>query len=85
VIERRRLRRTKVSQPAKALAGEALHDCTVEDLNTSGACISLHGVNPNDLPLKFGLSFDNCHTFWDCDLIWRDHSDGRVGVTWKPA
>jgi hypothetical protein len=85
VIERRRLQRTRVAQPAKVLAEDADvgHDCTVENLNTLGACISLDVAAVAELPRKFDLTFDNCHTYWHCDVIWRDGDLGRVGVSWK--
>jgi len=85
VIERRRLPRTKVAQPAKVLAEDAdgARDCTVENLNTLGACISFDANNLAKLPHKFDLTFDNCHTYWRCDVIWQDGVIGRVGVSWK--
>ena len=85
VIERRRLPRTKVAQPAKVLAedADAGYDCTVENLNTLGACISFDTTTFAELPHKFDLSFDTCHTYWHCDVIWRDGDVGRVGVSWK--
>jgi hypothetical protein len=81
VIERRRLPRTRVAQPAKVLAEDADvgHDCTVENLNTLGACISFDAGTFAELPRKFDLTFDNCHTYWQCDVIWRDDRfDNRV-------
>src|ERR1700726_1773196 len=59
VIERRRLPRTKVAQPAKVLAENADvgHDCTVENLNTLGACISFDATTFAELPHKFDLTF----------------------------
>ena len=85
MIERRRLQRTRVAQPAKVLAEEADvgHDCTVENLNTLGACIFFDAATIAELPRKFDLTFDNCHTYWHCDVIWRDDDVGRVGVSWK--
>jgi hypothetical protein len=85
VIECRRLQRTKVAQRAKVLAEDAdvSHDCTVENLNTLGACISFDSATFAELPRKFDLTFDNCHTYWHCDVIWRDGYLGRVGVSWK--
>jgi hypothetical protein len=85
VIERRRLQRTKVAQPAKVLVEDADlgHDCTVENLNTLGACISFDATTFAELPRKFDLTFDNCHTYWHCDMIWLDGDVGRVGVSWK--
>jgi hypothetical protein len=54
VIERRRLPRTKVAQPVKVLAEDADvgHDCTVENLNTLGACISFDATTHE---LKFSV------------------------------
>ena len=45
-MERRRLQRTKVAQPAKVLAEDVdfRHDCAVENLNTLGACISFNAT-----------------------------------------
>ena len=85
MIERRRLQRTRVAQPAKVLAedAEVRHDCTVENLNTLGACISFDTATVAELPRKFDLTFDNCHTYWHCDVIWRDGDVGRIGVSWK--
>ena len=85
MIERRRLQRTRVAQPAMVLAVDADvgHDCTVENLNTLGACICFDVTTVAELPRKFDLTFDNCHTYWHCDVIWRDGDVGRVGVSWK--
>src|ERR1700692_3065784 len=87
VIERRRLQRTRVAQPAKVLAEDANvgHDCTVENLNTLGACISLDVVTVAELPCKFDLTFDNCHTYWHCDVIWRDRDMAVSGLAGKRA
>jgi hypothetical protein len=62
---------------------DAGHDCTVENLNTLGACISFDATTFAELPHKFDLTFDNCHTYWHCDVIWQDGDVGRVGVSWK--
>ena len=60
-------------------------DCTVENLNMLGAYISFDANNPTELPHKFDLTFDNCHTYWHCDVIWQDGDIGRVGVSWKTS
>jgi hypothetical protein len=48
-----------------------------------GACVSIDSGSTADLPHNFDLTFDNCHTFWSCRVIWRNKNGGRVGVTWK--
>jgi len=57
VIERRRLQRTRVAQPAKVLAEDADvgHDCTVENLNTLGACIFFDAATYADWLRAAGL------------------------------
>ena len=84
-MERRRLPRTKVAQPAKVLANDAqgTHDCTVENLNTLGACVSFDATTFTELLHEFDLTFDNCHTYWHCVVIWQNGGVGRVGVSWK--
>lgn len=84
MMERRQLPRTKVTQPAKVLAGDGdAHNCTVENLNTIGACICFDAGMLAELPHNFDLTFDNCHTFWRCDMTWQDGNVRRVGVRWK--
>jgi hypothetical protein len=84
-MQRRRLPRTKVAQPAKVLADDAdgARDCTVENLNTLSACSSFDAETLSELPHDFDLTFDNCHTYWHCEVIWQDGEIGRVGVSWK--
>jgi hypothetical protein len=86
LLDRPRPARTKVVQPGKIIVkgAPAARDCTVDNLNMTGACISFDsGGAAADLPDKFDLTFDNGHSFWSCDVIWRNKSVGRVGVTWK--
>jgi hypothetical protein len=87
VIERRRLPRTRVTQPAKVLVEDAdgVHDCTVENLNMLGACISFDATRLVGLPRRFDLTFDNCRTYWHCDVIWQDSDVGLVGVSWTTS
>ena len=82
----RRKARTKVTHPAKIFVlGAATYDCIVDDLNMLGASVSFDAATTVNLPKKFDLTFDNCHTFWSCNVIWRNKNGGRVGVTWKNA
>ena len=85
LIERRRTVRTRVVQPAKIIANDtgAAYGCIVDNLNTLGACVSFNDGTIVALPDNFDLTFDNCHTFWSCSVIWRNTNVRRVGVTWK--
>lgn len=85
LIERRRLARTSVAQPAKLLVDDAsvMHDCMVDNLNTLGACIDFNSTPLAGLPSRFDITFDNCHTCWHCDVIWQNPDVRRAGVTWK--
>ena len=84
-MERRKIPRTKVAQPAKVLAddGDVAHNCTVENLHTGGACISFEAATLAELSHSFDLTFDNCLTFWRCEVSWQDGNVRRVGVRWK--
>ena len=85
LIERRRLARTSVAQPAKLLVDDAgvMHDCIVDNLNTLGACIDFNSTPLAGLTSRFDVTFDNCHTYWRCDVIWQNPNVRRAGVTWK--
>jgi len=83
-IDRRRLARTKVVQPAKIFVKvDAVFGCIVDNLSTLGACVSFDTQAAPELPHNFDLTFDNCHTFWACRVIWRDKNVRRIGVSWK--
>jgi hypothetical protein len=85
LIDRPRPARTKVGQPGKIIVKglSAARVCTVDNLNTLGACISFDSVWAEDVPDKFDLTFDNGNSFWSCRVIWRNKSVSRVGVTWR--
>jgi hypothetical protein len=87
LIERRRLARTRVAQPARLLVDNAglIHDCIVDNLNTLGACIDFNATPLAGLPSSFNVTFDNCRSYWRCDVIWQNPEVRRVGVTWKNA
>lgn len=85
LIDRRRQVRTKVTRPAKIIGpAAAAYDCIVDDLNTLGASV-IATATRGELPTNFDLTFDNCHTFWSCRVIWRNKNGGQVGVTWRNA
>jgi hypothetical protein len=80
LIDRRRQVRTKVTRPAKIIGpAAAAYDCIVDDLNTLGASV-IATATRGELPTNFDLTFDNCHTFWSCRVIWRNKNGERVGV-----
>lgn len=85
MMERRHLARTMVAQPAKVLAADTdvAQNCVVHDLTTQGACVVFNSEPVVALPRTFYLTFDNCRTLWDCQLIWQDIRKGRVGVSWR--
>ena len=83
-LERRQLTRTKVIQPAKILINaDGSHSCVVDNLSSQGACVSCAPGLLANFPDHFDLTFDNCHTFWCCEVIWRSRIAGQVGVVWK--
>jgi hypothetical protein len=85
LIERRRLARTSVAQPAKLLVDDAgvMHDCIVDNLNTLGACIDFNSTPLVTLPSRFDVTFDDCQTYWHCDVIWQNPDVRRTGVIWQ--
>jgi hypothetical protein len=85
MIERRRLPRTHVVQPAKMLVDDkgALHDCVVDNLTTLGACIDFNSTHLAGLPSRFDVTFDRCQTYWHCDVIWQNPDIRRAGVIWQ--
>ena len=84
MLERRQLTRTKVIQPAKILINaDGSHSCVVDNLSSQGACVRCAPGLLANFPDQFDLTFDNCHTFWCCEVIWRSKIAGQVGVVWK--
>ena len=81
---RQRRARTKVGKPANIIVKEeAACGCIVEDLTTLGACLRFDIGDREKIPSNFDLTFDNCHTFWSCRVIWRSTNGECVGVSWK--
>jgi hypothetical protein len=85
LIERRRLVRTYVGQPAKLMVENEgiMHDCIVDNLNTFGACVDFNSTSLAGLPSRFDVTFDNCRTHWHCDVIWQNPVVRRAGVIWQ--
>ena len=85
VAARRKLTRTRVLQPAKLIVpnSNTAHRCMVDNLTSNGACVTFDITAIANVPDKFDLTFDNCHTFWSCRVIWRKRKRGSIGVVWK--
>ena len=85
MIERRRLARTSVAQPAKLLVDDTggMLDCVVDNLNTLGACIDFNSTPLVTLPSRFEVTFDHCRNYWHCDVIWQNPDIRRAGVIWQ--
>jgi hypothetical protein len=85
MIERRRLARTSVAQPAKLLVDDTgnMHDCILDNLNTLGACIDFNSTPLATLPPRFEVTLDHCHNYWHCDVIWQNLDIRRAGVIWQ--
>lgn len=60
-----------------------MHNCKVANLNTLGACIDFNSTPFAELPPRFEVTFDNCHTYWHCDVIWQNSDIRRAGVIWQ--
>jgi hypothetical protein len=72
IVERRRVRRTKILYPGKLLAqGETVYNCIVHNLTGIGACIELES-KIEQLPAAIDFSFDNFRTIHACKIVWRE-------------
>jgi hypothetical protein len=75
--QRRQLKRYVVNKSAKIVFGDAaLVDCTVCNVNSGGACLSLKATTR--LPEVFELSFDSFRSVRACRVVWR--KTDRLGV-----
>ena len=72
LIERPRPARTKVGQPGKIIVKgwSAAQVCTVDNLDTLGACIRFDSLSAEHVPDKFDLTFDNGHSLWSFQTTW---------------
>jgi hypothetical protein len=53
------------------------------NLSSQGACVSCAPGLLANLPDQFDLTFDNCHTFCCCEVIWRSKIARQFGVVWR--
>lgn len=84
MLERRRVRRTRILKPAAVIAGHRsphVYECLVRDVTSFGARIEL--TSTALLPNIFELTFDSFRTMRGCHVIWRTTS--QVGVEFSLA
>ena len=68
--ERRELRRIRADRAAKIVAAEsALLGCTVHDINSAGACLSVPEMR--ELPDEVELTLDGGRTYRFGRIVWR--------------
>jgi hypothetical protein len=79
MLERRRVRRTRVLRGAKIMLNDrsSLFDCTVRNLTNLGASVNVPSTT--GIPDVFALSFDSGRSSRGCSVIWR--ADDKLGVS----
>jgi len=82
-VERRRLKRTRVSRNAKIIVPRPspVIFCTVENITGAGACLKL--ASTFGLPETFDLTFEHGRTRRCCRVIWR--TNDKLGVVFIRA
>jgi PilZ domain len=82
-VERRRLKRTRVSRNAKIIVPRRspVIFCTVENITGAGACLKL--ASTFGLPETFDLTFEHGRTRRCCRVVWR--TEDKFGVAFTAA
>ena len=82
-VERRLLKRTRVSRNAKIIVPLRwpVIFCTVENITGAGACLKL--ASTFGVPDTFDLTFEHGRTRRWCRVVWR--TDDKLGVAFTPA
>jgi PilZ domain len=82
-LERRVLKRTRVSRNAKIIVPRRspVIFCTVKNITGAGACLKL--ASTFGLPETFDLTFEHGRTRRRCRVIWR--TNDRLGVAFIRA
>ena len=82
-VERRLLKRTRVSRNAKIIVPRRwpVIFCTVENITVAGACLKL--ASTFGVPETFDLTFEHGRTRRWCRVVWR--TDDKLGVAFTPA
>jgi hypothetical protein len=82
-VERRAVKRTRVSRNAKIILPQhsPLISCTVENIPSSGACLRL--ASTFEVPETFDLTFEHGRTRRWCRVVWR--TNNKLGVAFASA
>lgn len=82
-IERRAVKRTRVSRNAKIIVPRRspVIFCTVENITSIGACLKL--ASTFGLPETFDLTFEHGRTRRPCRVVWR--TNNKLGVIFAAA
>lgn len=68
--ERRKLRRIRADRAAKVVGAQSsLKSCTVHDINSAGACLSIPDMR--ELPDDVELTLDSGRTYRLGRIVWR--------------
>jgi hypothetical protein len=82
-IERRAIKRTRVSRNAKIilLRRSPVIFCTVENITSAGACLKV--ASTFGVPEAFELTFEHGRTRRRCRVVWR--TADKLGVAFTPT
>ena len=82
-IERRTVKRTRVSRNAKIIVPRRspVIFCTVENITSGGACLKL--ASTFGVPPTFDLTFEHGRTRRWCRVVWR--TNNKLGVAFGSA
>jgi hypothetical protein len=82
-IERRAMKRTRVSRNAKIIVPRRspVIFCTVENITSGGACLKV--ASTFGVPETFDLTFEHGRTRRRCRVVWR--TNDKLGVAFTPT
>jgi hypothetical protein len=78
-MERRKLPRTELNEPAYVSSGGSVMGCIVRNISAEGAAIDVD--NPAFVPSRFRLVMASDRSVRDCDVVWIQ--DNRIGVSFR--
>jgi PilZ domain len=82
-MEHRNQSRTRLLKSARIVFNhhQSVIDCTVRNLSSGGACLSVPGVL--GIPENFELMFEWDKSVRQCRMVW--HKERQIGVAFAPA